>query len=164
MKIVKLTPADWKKFKKIRLEALKNDSLAFGTYYEEAVERSDDEWKEPLKKPRSYIFAAKEKDKLIGLVAAYQEEGKKCLHVAYIWGVYVNKEHRGKGIAKKLMKKLIEELKKNGFIKAKLNVTTIQTVAFNLYKSLGFRPVGILHKEMKIYGKYYDEYLMEKML
>jgi ribosomal protein S18 acetylase RimI-like enzyme len=163
MEIVKLTPADWKKFKNIRLEALKNESQSFGTTYEEGLKKTVEEWKEPLGKSTSYIFGAEENNELFGLAAAYQENGKKCSHVAYIWGVYVRKSHRRKGIGKKLMVAIIKELKSKKVVKANLNVTIGKISALKLYQSLGFKTVGIMHKEMKVNGKYLDEYLMEKI-
>jgi len=39
----------------------------------------------------------------------------------------------------------------------------IRLEALKLYQSLGFKTIGIMHKEMKVNGKYYDEYLMEKI-
>ncbi|PJA87494.1 MAG: hypothetical protein CO140_04065 [Candidatus Moranbacteria bacterium CG_4_9_14_3_um_filter_40_7] len=163
MEIVKLTPSKWEKYKNIRLEALKNDSLAFGTYHAEALKKTEAEWKATLAKPDSYLFFAKEDEELTGMAAAYQEEGEKCKHVAYVWGVYVRAAYRGQGLGKKLMEKLLSALKENKIIKANLNVNTIQTEAYKLYISLGFQPIGIAHKELKIDGKYYDEYLMEKI-
>lgn len=164
MEIYKLTSNDWKKFKELRLDALKNDSAAFGSSFEEKVNQSDEEWKNVLQKPASHIFIAEEGGNLCGMAAAYQEEGGKVCHVAYIWGVYVKKEYRGQGISKKIMQALLEELQKNGEIaKANLNVNTAQLPAVELYKSLGFQMVGTLHKEMKIDGEFVDEYAMEKL-
>jgi len=163
MEIIKLVPKDWEKYKKIRLEALEKDSLAFGTSYEEALKKSDEEWETTLEKSDRYLFFAKFNDELVGMVAAYKEDGERLSHIAYIWGVYVREEFRGKGIGKKLMEMLFAELQKNNVAKASLNVNTVQSNAVKLYESLGFQTIGIAHKEMKIDGKYYDEYLMEKM-
>ncbi len=71
MKIYKLTPGDWEKFKEIRLDALKNDSEAFGSSFEEKVGKSDEEWRKTLEKPTNYIYAAAEGENICGMVAAY---------------------------------------------------------------------------------------------
>lgn len=163
MEIIRLAPKDWEKYKNIRLEALEKDSLAFGTSYEQASKKTDEEWKETLEKSDRYLFFAKVNDELVGMVAAYQEDGERLRHTAYVWGVYVREEFRGKGIGKKLMEVLLAELQKNNVEKASLNVNTAQSNAIKLYESLGFQTIGIARKEMKIDGKYYDEYLMEKI-
>jgi len=33
-----------------------------------------------------------------------------------------------------------------------------------MYKKFGFKKVGILNKEIKIKGRYYDDILMEKLI
>lgn len=163
MEIIKLDVSEWEKYKSLRLEALKNDSLAFGSAYEEAADKRDEKWQAPLQSPNNYLLFAKDKDDLVGMVAAYGEEGQKVEHIAYVWGVYVRKEHRGKGVGKKLMEALLDELQAAGFVKANLGVNTIQKSAEKLYESLGFEIIGISHKELKIEGEYYDECLMEKI-
>lgn len=163
MEIIKLAPEDWEKYKKIRLEAFQKDSLAFGTSHEEGLKKKDEEWKATLKKDGRYLFFAKVDDEIVGMVAAYQEEGERVHHVAYVWGVYVRETFRGQGIGKKLMEALLDELEKNNVVKANLNVNTAQANAVKLYESLGFQIIGTAHKEMYIDGKFHDEFLMEKI-
>jgi ribosomal protein S18 acetylase RimI-like enzyme len=162
MEIIRLNPVNWEKFKELRLEALKKDSLAFGSSYEEAIKKPDDEWKKQLENPGSYIFVAKENDDYIGMAAAYQEEGEKCQHIAYIWGVYVREADRKKGIGRQLMETILLVLKNDPVIeKVNLNVNTKQIGAVKLYESLGFEVIGTAHRELKISGEYYDEHAME---
>jgi len=165
MEIVKLNPEDWKKFRDLRLEALKEDSVAFGSSYEEKAEQSDEEWQQKLKNPKNLVIAAFDNSQIIGMVCAYQEKGEKLKHIAYVWGVYLRKDYRGKGIGEKLMEALLDEIAKNKEIeKLNLNVNTSQQSAVKLYEKMGFQIVGTFHKEMKIDGKYFDDYAMEKLL
>ncbi len=164
MEISRLNQADWEKYKELRLEALQKDSKAFGESYEESAKRTDEEWKKRLENPKTHIFVARDGDDFFGMAAAYQEEKKKTGHIAYIWGVYVRDSHRGKGIGKKLMQAVLQELQADSEIKkANLNVNTEQTAAVKMYESLGFKIAGTLHKELKEGDEYFDEYLMEKM-
>jgi ribosomal protein S18 acetylase RimI-like enzyme len=164
MEIIKLKESDWKKFKELRLEAIQNDGHAFGSSYQELIKLTEKEWKEKILKPGSCIFIAKDKDDFIGMAAAYQEEGEKCRHVAYIWGVYVKDIHRQKGIGRQLMEAILSALKSNReVVKANLNVTTTQIGAVKLYESLGFTITGTSHREIKINGEYFDEHSMEKI-
>jgi ribosomal protein S18 acetylase RimI-like enzyme len=164
MEILKLNPSDWEKYKDLRLEALQKDGKAFGSSYEESAKKTDEEWKKGLENPKNYVFVARDGDNFFGMAAAYQEEGKKTEHIAYIWGVYVRDSYRGKGIGKKLMQAVLQELQANSKIKkANLNVNTEQIAAAKMYESLGFKIAGTLHKELKEGEEYFDEYLMEKM-
>ncbi len=165
MEICKLTANDWVEYKKLRLDALKQDCEAFGDSYGESIELSDDEWKKEFESSKSFILVARENGQAFAMAAAYQEDGEKMKHVAYVWGVYVEKNYRRKGIGQKLMEALLDELAKNKAIeKVDLNVNTAKLSAVRLYEKLGFEIAGTLHKELKVDGKYYDEYFMEKFL
>ena len=165
MEIYKLKQDDWKYYRDLRLEALLGDPEAFGESYAETVKRTDKEWKEKMKKTISHIFVAREGDEYFGMAAAFQEQGEKIAHIAYVWGVYLRKAYRGQGIGKQLMQSLLDELQKNNEIKKiNLNVNTKQAAAVKLYESFGFQIAGTLHKELKINSEYFDEYAMEKLL
>ncbi|EKD46701.1 MAG: Acetyltransferase [uncultured bacterium] len=165
MEIYKLDASQWREYKELRLEALREDAEAFGMSYAEALSLLDEEWQDEFENRKGFILVASEDSKLLAMIGAYQEEGEKMKHIAYVWGVYVRKEHRGKGIGKMLMESLLEELAKNKELeKVDLNVNTSQLSAVRLYEKLGFKIAGTLHSELKIGTKYYDEHVMEKFL
>lgn len=165
MEIVKLALSDWKEYKELRLDALKQDGEAFGDSFEESAELGDDEWKKELESSKSFMLVAREGKLAIAMAGAYQEDSEKMKHVAYIWGVYVKKAYRKKGVGQAIVKALIAEIAADRKIeKIDLNVSTGQLSAVRLYEKLGFEIAGTLHREMKVAGKYYDEYFMEKFL
>jgi ribosomal protein S18 acetylase RimI-like enzyme len=162
MEIYKLTPADWEKYKELRLEALQKDDQAFGSSYEESAEKTDEEWRKKLENPKSHIFVACDGENYVGMAAAYEEQGEKVEHIAYVWGVYVREDYRGQKIGKQLIQAVINELRLNGKIKKiNLNVNTKQLPAVKMYESFGFQIAGTLHKELKIDEEYFDEHIME---
>lgn len=61
----------------------------------------------------------------------------------HIGNIAVLKEHRGKGIGKALLKFLLNLSKKRKIGKITLEVRAQNTVAINLYKSMGFVEEGI---------------------
>jgi len=165
MEIYKLTPADWEKYKILRLEALFNDPEAFGESHAKASERTDEEWQEKMQDQTDYMFVARDGEDYVGMAAAYQEKGEKMSHIAYVWGVYLREAYRGQGLGKKLMQAVLEEVEKNPAIKKiNLNVNTKQIAATKMYESLGFQIAGTLHQELQINGEYFDEYAMEKII
>lgn len=164
MKIYKITSNDWKKFKEIRLDALKNESEAFAASFEEKTKSSNEEWINKLEDDKNFIYVADDGGNVCGMAGAYQEKGEKIKHLANLWSFYVKKEYRGKGIGGQLMQALLEEFRETGEIKkVKLYVNTKQLSAIKLYESFGFEIVGTLHNEMKIDGKFFDLYVMEKL-
>jgi len=160
--IIKKIPfTQWKVYKKIRLEALRKEPLAFGSSFEEEKNLSAKEWKKRIK---STLFAFSEK-KPVGMIVYNFHPRKKLKHTASIYGVYVTKKCRRGGVGKKLMQAAFSQiLKKRGIVKINLGVTPEQKAAITLYKSLGFKIVGKLKKDMKIKNKFYDHFIMEKMI
>lgn len=83
-------------------------------------------------------IVCKDGDKVIGFIGAWliASEGQ-------ITNLAVHPDYRKKGIGKKLMKSLISSLKNEDCNAITLEVRESNTVAKNLYKSLGFLSEGI---------------------
>ncbi len=77
-----------------------------------------------------------------GKVAAY---GGVWLIIgeAHITNIAVHPKYRGKGIGKKLVEGLIEELEKLNIYKVTLEVRRSNLIAQGLYKKFGFIPSGV---------------------
>ncbi len=73
--------------------------------------------------------------KLIGLVAVYQNDIEMSL---YITNVSVEKKFAGNGIANSLLEKVIQYGKTNKFIKINLEVNKNNKIAIQLYKKHNF--------------------------
>lgn len=161
IRITQLPFSRSKEYKTLFLEALQNDPQAFGSSYKEWSQFSDEKWQERPKNPNTIILTAEVKNKLVGMVAVYFDTTKQ---VAEIWGMYVNRSCRGKGIGKKLMQTLLKKIENNprNAIKIKLMVNPEQESAVKLYESLGFQTVG--RKEYTLGdGKRYNLFVMEKL-
>jgi ribosomal protein S18 acetylase RimI-like enzyme len=83
------------------------------------------------------LFEAWLDEKLIGMVAMYLNEQKH----GYITNVSVYNKYRGKGIAKQIFVNLLEYTKTNNISEIKLEVSTINVAAINLYKNFGFQNI-----------------------
>jgi len=94
--------------------------------------------------PISLVYC-KENNKVLGmaLMCTYTViSGIK----GWVEDVVVDVEHRGKGIGRRLMEKLVELGKENGLTEILLFSADKRIEAINLYKSLGFK-----EKESRIY-------------
>ena len=67
--------------------------------------------------------------------------------VGHILGIYVKRDYRRKGVGKRLVKKALEDFKRLGCHKARLEVFAHNTGAVSLYEHLGFNQEGFLHKD-----------------
>jgi ribosomal protein S18 acetylase RimI-like enzyme len=161
LQIKKLPERRWKEFQALRLEALENDPLAFGSSYEEEIKFTDDIWKNRI---HNTIFALHD-DKLVGMIVVLINPKIKLNHFAEISGVFVKEDFRNKDVGKQLIKYAINLIRQNKrVLKIKLTVTSVQDSAIILYSSFGFEIVGRLHKELKFEDKFYDGIIMEKIL
>jgi ribosomal protein S18 acetylase RimI-like enzyme len=148
----------WQDYKKIRLDALKNEPSVFGSSFEEENEFTEELWKQ-----RSLsALIAYSNSKPIGLLVYIISNRIKTKHVATIYSVYVNKGYRGQGVGKRLLKEALDNIKRNlGVIKVDLAVNPEQISAVKLYENIGFKAVGCLSKEVYVDNKFYDQLLME---
>jgi len=160
--ITKLPVSEWQSYKALRLRALKEETKAFVSRYEDQVKHTDEQWQNRLATGKHMLFA-KLGGQLVGMMVGYVPDPDKDKTVADIVSVYVVPEARGKGISKKLLETLLKELKEDGVTKANLTVNKDQLPAVHLYQSFGFfitgEEEGILGDGLK-----HTELLMSKQL
>jgi predicted GNAT family acetyltransferase len=163
-KIEILKPEDWKEYKDIRLLGLKTEPLAYGASYEQEVNLPDEEWQKRLKDPQRNIYVARVEGRAVATAGARFEVAKNVEHLATIVYVFTHPEFRRKGIATMLMTKILDDLHKNNkTIKVRLSVNEVEVAARSMYKKLGFKEIALMEKEMKVGGKYHNQYHMEKL-
>lgn len=167
MELRQLVAEDASAYWELRLEALQNSPEAFGTSYEEAIQRENpiERVKENLKVKGNYTFGAFDQHKLIGMVTLLQESSLKMKHRANIFAMYVSPIGRGKGIGKSLMELAIEQAKFSQEIeKINLSVVSSNEAAKNLYIQLGFNVFGIEEMALKVGETSYEELHMSLIL
>lgn len=167
MEFRKLVAEDASAYWELRLEALQNSPEAFGTSYEEAIQRENpiERVKGNFKVKGNYTFGAFNQYKLIGMVTLSQESSLKMKHRANIFAMYVSPAGRGKGIGKALMELAIEQARDSHEIeKINLSVVSSNGAAKNLYVQLGFKIFGTEEMALKVGDTYYEEYHMSLIL
>ncbi|HEX9261282.1 MAG TPA: GNAT family N-acetyltransferase [Candidatus Bathyarchaeia archaeon] len=78
--------------------------------------------------------------------------------------LYVKKEHRGRGIGRKLMKALIEEGQKNSLHTLIVRISESNEPSIKLFKDEGFELVGVMKEVGRKFGRLLDVYMMQKIL
>jgi ribosomal protein S18 acetylase RimI-like enzyme len=90
-----------------------------------------------------------------------RETGEKERHKGRIYAVYVSAAHRGKGIARALIARLLERTQQDPSLEQiLLSVAASQTTAIQLYSSFGFEKYGTEPNALKIGSEYVDEHHM----
>ncbi|EEL50401.1 Acetyltransferase, GNAT [Bacillus cereus Rock3-44] len=147
----------------LRLQALQVNPDAFVTTYEEAMQKENpvEQVVQNLSSNTSYTFGAfNEEDQLLGVVTLLTEQKAAFKHKGHLVAMYVDKDSRGRGFAKDLIRGLIEKAKELEIEKINLGVVADNEVAKKLYQSMGFTTYGVENKALKMNGIYRDDELM----
>ncbi len=165
VEIIELPPEQWRRYREIRLESLREEQQAFGSSYADMEQRPETYWQERLADAthgeKSWLFFAQRGEQLIGMIGAFFDEVQEAAHIV---SVYVTKKERGKGVGKVLMERILAEIGKNeGIHKAFLGVNQEQTAAVEMYRHFGFMVTSEV-EEVQGDGKKHRGYLMEKRL
>jgi RimJ/RimL family protein N-acetyltransferase len=159
--IEKLDENHWQDYRDLRLEALKEEPLAFSSSYEEEQSIPENSWRERIK---NNLFVM-EDNQPVGLAGFFRNPHLKTNHVCEMYGVYLRKEYRGQGIGKRLVEAVMAEIQSlKGILIIEVGVNPTQKAAKHLYQKYGFETVAHFKNWMYVNGKFYDALIMEKHL
>lgn len=159
----KLTPQDWRRYKKVRLKSLEDAPQAFESSLLEESHFDEGVWRERLESTASSfcLGAFIETGELVAIAGFTQGHKLKTQHKSYLWGVYVLPNARGFGIASGLMDTMIKEFDALKTVSSlQLTVTANNTQAVALYQKCGFKEYGLEKDAIRVAGVSYDEILM----
>jgi len=128
----------------------------------EAFPRTEHEFRQlvqkALKESREKTIVAELNGEPVGRVDVGPETGR-CCHAAEL-GIFVRKEHWGKGFGSALMKEAIKLAKKLGLRKLVLTTTEGNERAIRLYKKFGFEIEAYKSEYVYVDGFWRKEYIM----
>lgn len=161
--ITKLQSKDWRRYKSIRLEALRESPDSFGSTYEQVVKRPDDFWRDGLT-DGSKVFA-QVGDELASMAGVMYEENDDGVLTAYIIGVYTRPEFRKQGLSRLVMASLIKDITDAGRVQTiELHVNKDAIGAIKLYESLGFVVGDHVPDYVRANGQTFPQYRMKLRL
>ncbi len=98
---------EWALCRTIRLEALREEPFVFGSTYAAEETRDEAYWRATAASDDCCVFGAFDGEAVIGCVGLATMRDDLSGESAILWGTYVQKMFRGKGIAGLLYKVLI---------------------------------------------------------
>lgn len=152
-----INEVDWLAFQALRLRALQEHPEAFGSSYEEESIMSADNFQEGYK--QCDIFGAFVEHTFVGCAGFFVQSPIKMRHRGVLFSMYISPEFRKKGIAKLLVKTVINHAKKH-VLQLHATVVTSNYSALNLYEKNGFIIYGTEPRSLKIANHFYDEHMM----
>lgn len=159
---------DATEYRLLRLDALERYPASFATSRAEWVKMSLKQIEEMVcPGDGSIVLGAFHAERsfgelMIGIGGLKRQDKEKYRHKAMIWGMYVDPEWRGQGVARSLMEGLIDHARAQSELQLiLLTVTEGNAAAQALYERLGFRVYGVEPKAIDPGdGVYRDEVLM----
>ena len=139
-----ISPDDLDAWWQLRLKSLHDHPDAFGSDYETARQEG------PKYAERGFfntgssrLFAAFTVDgKLVAQAATFAESGKRN-HIAHVVSVYTHPDHRGHGLASRLVQACIDHLQSFADITSiRISVNADNAAALHTYRKLGFEVWG----------------------
>jgi len=131
---------DWEIYKSLRLESLIDSPDSFGSTLEREAMFSEDEWKTLINASGNPahtlpIFAVLN-DSPIGLALGLVDNSDS--NFGHIYQMWVSPRHRGTGIGRALLTRIVSWSKELELSSLELAVTTSNSEAISLYESFGF--------------------------
>lgn len=151
-----LDGADAARFRSLRLHCLQSAPEAFGSSYEEEVNRDISEVRTRLEARPNVVFGAFAGDMLIGLAGFAVSPSLKKRHIGLLWGVFVDPAWRGHELGKRLTQAVIEHARHHVDI---LHATVMASnhSARSIYLGLGFTVYGFEKDALRHGGISYDD-------
>ncbi|HVT12358.1 MAG TPA: GNAT family N-acetyltransferase [Fimbriimonadaceae bacterium] len=157
MEIRVLQTSDSPAFYELRLLGLQESPDAFGSTHEEASQTPAEEWARRCEPTADKFILGAFDDRLVGIVGLIREQRSKSRHTAFVWGMNVAPEARGRGIGRSLIRRLIEMARAMpGLEQVHLDVIPAAGPARDLYVSEGFETIALQPKALKVGEKYFD--------
>ena len=151
-----LTGDDAERFQALRLHCLQSAPDAFGSSYEEEVNRDMAEVRARLESWPNAVFGAFAGDVLIGLAGFAVNPSLKKRHIGLLWGVFVDPAWRGHDLGRRLTQAIVDH--------ARLHVDVLHATvmaanhsARSIYLGLGFTVCGFEKDALRHNGISYDD-------
>lgn len=161
LQIRHLQASDVSAYRAIRLAALYADPDAFGSAFEREAAWPDDMFAQRL--ASSTVLGAYLDGRIVGMAGLKPYDGPKDCHKAFIWGMYVMSEARGRGVATALLDALCQAAGE-AIEQLVLRVVKDNAAAVALYRRAGFAVYGTEPRALKGPAGYADELLMVRFL
>lgn len=138
MQIDRLSPAQWQRYRTIRLASLQESSDAFGSTLADAQARPDHNWRRQVTELPTFLAAADGRD--IGVVRGSIDADDPSQ--AFLLSMWVDPQHRRRGAARCLIQAVIDWARSENATHLTLDVADNNLPAVKLYADLGFEPNG----------------------
>jgi L-amino acid N-acyltransferase YncA len=155
VEIRELTAEDWP-----AVEAIYADGIATG---DATFETRTPSWEEfDAGRLHGHRFVAVEDGRVVGWAALSPTSARACYAGVVEHSVYVDREHRGQGVGRRLMESLVADADAAGLWTIQTSVFPENAASLALHERLGFRVVGRRERIARHDGVWRDTILLER--
>jgi GNAT superfamily N-acetyltransferase len=115
--------------------------------YPLTIEETQKNLRVMLANTNEQVLVAVENDSIVGWMHVFHTVRLESGSFSELGGLVVDRDHRGKGIGKMLVKEAIAWSKERGIPTLRLRSNTIRKTAHEFYRNLGFKEI----KEQKVF-------------
>lgn len=137
LNIERLQTPEWRRFKHLRLRALREAPDAFDSTLAEVLLLDDQTWLERVATPPTFLATHEGQD--IGMVRCVLDDEGVQAHLISMW---VASEFRRMGTGQQLVQAAIEFARSQNCERLVLDVADSNSAAIALYDDMGFKPTG----------------------
>jgi ribosomal protein S18 acetylase RimI-like enzyme len=139
LQVVRVDGSNWQVYREVRLAMLRGAPRAFWTTYDEALARTDEEWRAMVE--RSRVWLAMAGGRAVGSVGSFRlpdQPEDECVLV----GMWVDPSARGLGVGEQLVRRVVDDATARGCSRVLLEVAHENARALDLYERMGFVATG----------------------
>lgn len=114
--------------------------------------------------PRHPVIVAETDEGIVGWGSLNPFNARNAYRFVADFSVYVERGWRGRGVGRLLLSRLVELGREHDFHKLVLSAFPSNAAGMALYRSMGFRTVGIYREQGQLDGRWVDTIVMEKLL
>ncbi|MBB6261355.1 ribosomal protein S18 acetylase RimI-like enzyme [Paenochrobactrum gallinarii] len=155
-----LCPDDVQTYKAVRIHALKNSPLTFGSSFAVESAYADEVFAHRIRHGGgNAVYGAFDGDTLLGTAGVFVHERLSEKHRGTLWGVYVMPQARGLGLGSVLVDHVIKYAEKHVVV-LDAKVVASNDYARQIYYDLGFEKYGLEKKSFCVEGQFQDQELI----
>jgi phosphinothricin acetyltransferase len=114
--------------------------------------------------PRHPVIVATSGDEVVAWGSLNEFNRRPAYRFVADFSIYVERGHRGKGVGRLVLTRLIELAREHGYHKMVLSAFPWNEGGMALYAKLGFRTVGIYREQGMLDGRWVDTVIMERLV
>lgn len=144
----RIRASEWRQLRELRLQALQDAPLAFGSTYDREAAYTDEQWQREAAGAERGIdevdFVAVADGAHVGMARGYVASSDEPDPRKVVWliGVYVDPGWRGRGIARALSAEVVRWARERQVAEVHLHVADWNDAARRTYEALGFKASG----------------------